>query len=71
MHERRTGDQVRAVGERVSAVQQALEVLGSRGIVPDETLIRAMDVPIGLLGMTMAPRDDLSPPSGQGDRRPG
>ena len=35
-----------------------------RGILPDETLIPAMDVPIGLLGMTLAPRDDLKPTAG-------
>ena len=44
-----------------SDIQHALEVLGTRGIVPDETLIQAMDVPIGQLGMTMAPRADLKP----------
>ena len=44
-----------------SDIQHALEVLGTRGLLPDETLIRAMDVPIGMLGMTMAPRDDLKP----------
>jgi hypothetical protein len=44
-------------------IQRALEVLGERGLIPDDTLIRAMDVPIGMLGMTMAPRDDLKPPA--------
>ena len=44
-----------------SDIQHALEVLGTRGLVPEETLIHAMDVPIGLLGMTMAPREDLKP----------
>ena len=44
-----------------SDIQQSLEVLGERGILSDETLVRAVDVPIGRLGMTMAPRDDLKP----------
>jgi hypothetical protein len=44
-----------------SDLQRALDVLGTRGLVPDETLVRAMDVPVGLLGITMAPREDLKP----------
>ncbi|GAA1983776.1 hypothetical protein [Microbacterium pumilum] len=51
-----------------SDVQHALEVLGTRGLVSDETLIRAMEVPIGLLGMTLAPREDLKPGADSGDR---
>lgn len=47
---------------RVSSdLQHALEVLGTRGVLPDDTLILAMDAPLGMLGMTMAPRDDLKP----------
>jgi hypothetical protein len=51
-------------GERARAysdIQHALEVLGTRGILPDETLVRAMEAPLGMLGMTMAPREDLKP----------
>lgn len=44
-----------------SDIQQALAVLGERGILPDETLAPARAVAIGRLGMTMAPRDDLKP----------
>jgi hypothetical protein len=51
-----------------SDLQHALEVLGVRGLVPDETLIRARDVPVGLLGITMAPRKDLKPAAGRDDR---
>jgi hypothetical protein len=42
-----------------SDIQHALDLLGTRGILPDETLLRAMDAPLGMLGITMAPRDDL------------
>jgi hypothetical protein len=51
-----------------SDLQHALEVLGVRGLVPDGTLIRARDVPVGLLGITMAPRKDLKPAAGRDDR---
>jgi hypothetical protein len=51
-----------------SDVQHALEVLGTRGLIPEETAIRAMDVPVGLLGITMAPREDLKPAAGRNQR---
>lgn len=44
-----------------SDLQQAFDVLETRGIVPGDVLTRARDVRIGLLGMTLAPRDDLDP----------
>jgi len=47
-----------------SDVQHALVVLNDRGLIGDDELNRAGDVRIGLLGMTMAPRADLTP----GDR---
>jgi hypothetical protein len=51
-----------------SDLQHALEVLSTRGLVAEETVIRAMDVPIGMLGIAMAPRKDLSPSAGRDDR---
>ncbi|MGV9194895.1 hypothetical protein ACQ143_11185 [Microbacterium sp. MC2] len=44
-------------------LQQAFDVMAQRRIVPDDALVRARDVRPGLLGMTMAPRDDLRPTS--------
>ncbi|WP_019182375.1 hypothetical protein [Microbacterium yannicii] len=44
-----------------SDIQHALVVLGDRGLIGDDALNRAGDVRIGLLGMTMAPRADLTP----------
>ncbi|MCP2635098.1 hypothetical protein K0817_000765 [Microbacterium sp. HD4P20] len=41
-----------------SDIQHALVVLGDRGLIGAEQFTRAGDVRIGLLGMTMAPRQD-------------
>lgn len=44
-----------------SDIQHALVVLSDRRLIGDDDLNRAGEVRIGLLGMTMAPRDDLTP----------
>ncbi len=44
-------------------LQQAFDVMAERRIVPADALVRAREIRPGLLGMTMAPRDDLRPAS--------
>ncbi|MEI3849552.1 MULTISPECIES: hypothetical protein [unclassified Microbacterium] len=46
-------------------VQGALAVLAERGLITEPELVRARDVRIGLLGITMAPREDLTPRGGR------
>ncbi|MGB0111922.1 MAG: hypothetical protein WBP59_01760 [Ilumatobacteraceae bacterium] len=50
-------------------IQQALTVLGASGLVADDELARARQAPLGSLGITMAPRDDLRDPDRSGRRR--
>ncbi|WP_164861724.1 hypothetical protein [Microbacterium sp. CPCC 204701] len=44
-----------------SDLRHELVVLSDRGLIGGDELNRAGEVRIGLLGMTMAPRDDLTP----------
>ncbi len=48
-------------------IQAALVVLSERDLITTAELARARDVRIGLLGITMAPREDLTPRGGRPD----
>ncbi|MEW1834605.1 hypothetical protein [Microbacterium sp. NPDC079995] len=47
-------------------VQGALEVLAERGLISTAEWERAREVRIGLLGISMAPREDITPGGGKG-----
>ncbi|WP_194397668.1 hypothetical protein [Microbacterium atlanticum] len=46
-------------------LQGALAVLAQRDLIGERDLVRARDARIGLLGITMAPREDLTPRGGR------
>ncbi|WP_065569762.1 hypothetical protein [Microbacterium oleivorans] len=51
-------------------LQAALEVLAERGLISDAEWVRAREARIGLLGISMAPRDDLTPDGAVGTSSP-